>query len=139
MNSKDSKGIETKSGGNNNSENGLELLKVIRESFRTPKDESDKVTVQINDKDFEVVNIGSQGIGILIPQEDMFYVNEKLRSIKLTWQGNPFSLQGKVVHISPDDSGNYLCGIQLINLDKKSEKKLKKYLQGNRSALFGKK
>lgn len=121
------------------SESGLELLDIIRESFRAPSDEFGTVSLQIGDQHFDVVNIGTHGIGILLSQGDAFSINEKLGSINLIWQGNAFPLQGKVVHISPDESGNYLCGIELTKLDEESDKKLREHLEQYRHTLFEKK
>jgi hypothetical protein len=139
MKHNNTKGTESGFQESSLSESGVELLHIIRESFRAPGGEFGTVSVQIGDQHFDVVNIGTHGIGILLSQGDAFSINEELHSIDLIWQGNSFTLQGKVVHISPTESGTYLCGIELTRVDEASDKQLHEHLERHRSALFEKK
>ncbi|MFQ5484580.1 MAG: PilZ domain-containing protein [Desulfobacterales bacterium] len=122
----------------NSSANGLELLKVTRGSFRTPVSGAGTATVQINDQLFDVENIAPRGIGIRVAHADMFFVNQKIDSVQLILEGNSFHLKGRVVHISPDGAGKFLCGIEFVDMDRESEEKLLDYLKKSRTELFTK-
>jgi len=122
----------------NNTENGLELIKTTRESFRTPVSGAGTATAQIGDQLFDIDNIGPSGIGIRVAQADMFSVNQELDSIQLILEGSAFHLKGKVVHITPDGAGKFLCGIEFVDMDRESEEKLLEYHQKSRTELFQK-
>ncbi len=122
----------------NTAENGLELLKITRESFRTPVSGAGTATAQIDDQLFEIENIGPSGIGIRVAQADMFSVNQEIDSIQLILEGNAFHFKGRVIHFSPDGAGKFLCGIEFVDMDRKSEEKLLEYLQKSRTELFPK-
>ncbi len=116
--------------------NGLELLKITRESFRIPVSDVGTATAQIDDQLFDVENIAPNGIGIRVEQADIFSVNQELDSIQLILEGSAFHLKGRVIHISPDGAGKFLCGIEFVDMDRKSEEKLLEYLQKSRTDLF---
>ncbi len=120
-------------------ENDSGLKKIVRKFFRLPTGDLDEVTVQINDQQYDVIDILSQGLGIHLTDPEVFSVGEELHSIELTVQEKTLSLQGRVVHISPYDQGNYRCGIEFINQNKKDENTIGKYIQEYRSKLFSKK
>jgi len=122
----------------NTAENGLELLKITRESFRAPVSGAGIETVQIDDQLFDIENIGPSGIGIRVAQADMFSVNQEIDSIQLILEGIAFQLKGKVVHISPDGAGKFLCGIEFVDMDRECEEKFLEYLQKSRTELFPK-
>lgn len=122
----------------NTAENGLELLKITRESFRTPGSGAGTETAQIDDQLFDIENIGPSGIGIRVAQADMFSVNQEFDSIQLILEGNAFHFKGRVIHITPDGAGKLLCGIEFVDMDRKSEEKLLEYLQKSRTELFPK-
>lgn len=111
-----------------------ELKKITRHSFRGTVSDSDAAAVQINDQRFNVSDIGSRGIGIILPRADIFSIGDTL-SIDLLLHGKTFALQGTIKHISPME-GFYLCGIELINLDEDAEEKLQTFLQTKRINMF---
>ncbi|MFH1103162.1 MAG: PilZ domain-containing protein [Pseudomonadota bacterium] len=119
-------------------EHGLELLKVTRESYRAPVDPSNPVTVQIGTRKYDAVNIAKRGIGFLVAKPDLFFQNEELTSVILICRGNEIALEGKVVHISPYEFGKFICGVEFIRLDKKTDLRLKEYLEKCRLDLFPK-
>ena len=122
----------------NNTENGLELIKTTRESFRTPVSGAGTATAQIDDQLFDVENIAPNGIGIRVARADIFVVNQQLDSIQLILEGNAFYLKGRVVHISPNGAGMFLCGIEFVDMERKNEEKLLDYIHKTRIELFTK-
>ena len=109
--------------------------KISRHSFRGPIYEVDAIEVLINDQKFDLVDIGSRGIGINLPEADIFSINDTV-AIKLLLHEKSFSLEGQIKHISSLKSNYHRCGIELINLDQDTEKKLQTFLQTKRVDLF---
>lgn len=112
-----------------------EIKKISRHSFRCPVSGVDAVEVQINDQKFDLIDIGSRGIGITLPEADTFAIDDTV-AVKLLLQEKSFSLDGQIKHISSLGSGLHLCGIELINLDQDSEQQLQTFLQTKRVNLF---
>jgi len=145
MNSKNSDSIEFKGEDIEESlnktvyvplENNLELKKIVRKYFRLPVSNPDEVKVQINDQQFDIIDILRWGIGIHLPRPEIFSVGEELDSIMLTVQGRTFNLHGMVVHVSTYEYGNYRCGIKFIDQDEESERIISEYIKINRTKLF---
>lgn len=120
-------------------ENNLELKGIVRKYFRLPASNLDEIKVQINDQQYDIIDIFSDGIGIYLPLPGIFSVCEVLNSIKLTVQEEIFKLYGKVVHISSYEHGNYHCGIKFIDQDEESERSISEYIRINRIKMFSRK
>ncbi|MCD4798251.1 MAG: PilZ domain-containing protein [Methanosarcinales archaeon] len=119
-------------------DNNLESKAIVRKYFRLPVSNPDEVKVKINDQQYDIIDILSEGIGIHLPRPGIFSVGKELNSIKLTFQGGIFKLHGEVVYISPYEQGNYRCGIKFIDQDQDKESKriISEYIKINRAKLF---
>ena len=118
-----------------------ELEEIKRKSFRLPIGENQTVTASIEGKKYDVVNIvGSErvGIGIRLKKKDTFAIGEKLTAIQLILKSSLVKIKGIVLHVSPDGSGRYLCGIELINLDDETLTALRKFILESHANLFTK-
>ena len=145
MNSKNSDGIEFEVEDIEESlnktvyvplDNNLELKEIVRKCFRLPATNPDEVKVKINDQQYDIIDILSEGIGIHLPRPGIFSVGKELNSIKLTVQGRIFKLHGEVLYIFPYEHGNYRCGIKFIDQDRESERIISEYIKINRAKLF---
>ena len=145
MNSKNSDGIEFEVEDIEESlnktvyvplDNNLELKEIVRKYFRLPASNPDEVKVKINDQQYDIIDIASEGIGIHLPRPGIFSAGKELNSLKLTVQRRIFKLYGEVVHISSCEHGNYLCGIKFIDQDEESERIISEYIKINRAKLF---
>ena len=116
-----------------------ELKEIVRKYFRLPASNLDEIKIQINDQQYDIIDILSDGIGIHLPLPRIFSVGEVLNSIKLTVQEEIFKLYGKVVHISSYEHGNYHCGIKFINQHEESERSISEYIRINRVKMFSRK
>lgn len=117
-------------------ENNFELKGIVRKCFRLPVSNQDEVKVQINDQQYDIIDILSYGIGIHLSRPGIFSVGEELDSIKLTVQGRIFKLHGWVVYISHHEYGNYRCGIKFVDQDEENERIISEYIKINRTKLF---
>ena len=53
-----------------------ETKKISRHSFRGPVSKVDAIEVRINDQKYGLVDIGSRGIGITLPEADIFAIDD---------------------------------------------------------------
>lgn len=116
-----------------------ELKDISRQSFRFPVQKIGAVKVLIADHTLDLVNIvvnDKAGIGIRLPQDDTFALNEELPVIRFKLFDKDFELAGKVQHISPDVTGHYICGIMLVRLTADDKQGLRAILQKLHSELF---
>lgn len=110
--------------------------KIIRHVFRLPIEEGDNVSLEINDRTYEVINLGTNGIGILLDDEDSFAAGQPLENVMLHLDTEHLRLKGKVVHVSPREF-QLICGIEFVQMTGDEENKMLKFLRGHRESLFG--
>ncbi len=135
--SKPNKTAEPASKGKGDSgKNELELLNVTRDSFRRPLADGEKATIRISGQPVKTINLSLKGIGILVQKQNVFSPGDELPEISIDCKGNQISLQGRVVHITPAESGDYLCGVQFHFAGEKEIDRFRKYVEENHSELF---
>ena len=110
--------------------------KIIRHVFRLPIEEGDNVSLEINDRTYEVINLGTNGIGILLDDEDSFAAGQPLENVMLHLDTEHLRLKGKVVHVSPREF-QLICGIEFVQMTGDEENKMLNFLRGHRESLFG--
>ena len=104
----------------------MDLHEIKRNYFRVDVRGNDAVSIRINNIPYEIIDIGDRGIGIRLTSEDIFIsVGDEL-PVELKIENQVFKLQGKVVHISPAEPEELLCGIQFITVDAKTRTKMMK-------------
>jgi hypothetical protein len=114
-----------------------DLQKIIRKNYREPILDDDPVCAEINDSTHKVCDIGSRGLGLIVPSLDVFLAGTAY-SITLHIGDNTIALRGKVTHISPSEiSGECHCGIEFIDLSPKDEQALQHFLAAHHARLFG--
>ena len=109
---------------------------IVRHAYRIPSHELGSLTVNLQGREFDVVNIGNNGIGIKYREEDSLTVSNDPLTITLNFNGNFFTLQAVIVHISPDVTGKYICGIDFLDVDVAARKKIQDLISENRDKLF---
>ena len=114
----------------------MDLQEIMRKYFRISVKENSDVSMMINEVHYDLIDVGDSGIGIRLTPEDIFIAAEDELPIELKIKGVVHNMQGKVVHISPAGPEEFLCGIEFINIDKKSKDKLMEYLQESREKIF---
>ncbi|MCK9295277.1 MAG: PilZ domain-containing protein [Desulfobulbaceae bacterium] len=110
--------------------------KIIRHVYRLPIEEEDKVAIAINGTNYEVINLGANGVGILVDEESAFAAGQQLDGIKLQLDTDYLQLQGRIVHVSPRDF-QLICGIEFIKMGKDNEGKMLNFLRRQRDNFFG--
>lgn len=116
-----------------------ELKDISRHGFRFPIAEIGSIKVLIADSSFDLVNIvinDTAAIGVRVHREDIFAVNEELPVVRLKLLDRDFKLTGRVLHISPDVTGHYICGIMLNRLTAEDRQTFKTFIQRLHSELF---
>jgi hypothetical protein len=112
--------------------------KIIRDVYRLPIEDEDKVAIEINGTNYEVINMGANGVGIQVDEESAFAAGQQLDAIKLQLDTDHLQLRGRVVHVSPRDF-QLMCGIEFIKMGKENEGTMLKFLRRHRDNLFGRK
>ena len=116
---------------------GGDLQKIIRKNYREPILDDDPVRAEIEGVSHRVCDIGSRGLGLIVPSLDSFLAGTAY-SITLHIGDNTITLRGKVTHISPSEtSGECHCGIELIDLSQNDEQTLQQFLTAHHASLFG--
>jgi len=114
----------------------MDLHEIKRNYFRIDVRGNDAVSISINTIPYDIIDIGDRGIGIRLTSEDIFIsVGDEL-PLELKIENQVFKLQGKVVHISPSEPEELLCGIQFMTVDEKIKAKMMKQLQSLREKIF---
>ena len=119
--------------------NSPQLQEASRQSFRLPIQKVGSVKVQISDHSLDLVNLVARnktGIGVRVSSSDTFSIGQQLQNIQFSLGDTDFDLQGRVQHISPDNVGCYLCGIELIDMSVENTDALHRYIDELRTNIF---
>ncbi len=116
----------------------MDLEQITRDIFRVPVLESHDVTACIGARTYQVVNLGSRGLGILLDEEDALPQASSHHAVGLRLLDQQFELQGRVVHISAHESGRYLCGIALVDMNEEIAQAIADYIGKYRANMFAK-
>jgi len=110
--------------------------KIIRHVYRLPVEDADKVAIEINGTNYEVINLAEDGVGIVVDEESAFAAGQQLDAIKLQLDTDHLQLRGRVVQVSPRDF-QLICGIEFIKMGKENEGTMLNFLRRRRDNLFG--
>ena len=106
-----------------------------RKFFRIPVDETSKVNITIGGTSFDVVNVAAGGVGIYLDNVNTFTAGDDIADIVLTIDTTSCNVKGIIAHVSPEDS-NYLCGIEILEMDNKTKELLQRFIDDHRASLF---
>lgn len=112
------------------------LAEIMRHGFRAPVSGDDVVVAKIGDQVYGVYNLALRGIGIFLAGTEGYAIGSTLPELELQLCGKSFRLAGKVVHLSQDTSGPWLCGIEFLTMAPEVEKTFLRYLEKSRTRLF---
>ena len=114
----------------------MDLHKIKRKNFRISVKGNDAVSIKINTVPYDVIDLNDGGIGIKLSAEDIFVAVGDEMVLELKIQDLVQTLRGKVAHISPSGSEEFLCGIQFLDMDDKTRTKLLDFLESCRKKIF---
>ena len=116
--------------------NDFNLKSVIRNSFREPILHEDSIYAEIENQRYQVANIGSQGLGIIVPDQNNLKT-AITSELTLHIGENSLVFTVKITHISPcDESGQCHCGIKIMDMSEELELKLQQFLVEQHAKLF---
>ena len=116
----------------------LDLKNIIRNSFREPILPEDSIYAEIDGQSYQVVDIGSHGLGLTVPSKNSLKT-ETTYDLTLHIGENSLVFITKIAHISAcDDSGMCQCGIKIMDMTKDLELKLQQFLIEHHEKLFTK-
>ncbi|MDF1615050.1 PilZ domain-containing protein [Desulfurivibrio dismutans] len=113
----------------------MDQEQVTRHSFRLPVAGLDDVAVKVNGRQQEIFNLSNHGIGIRFRPPESFEPAGPPLAVELKLGDANLRATGKVVHISREGN-DYLCGIDLMDLDEAGQQILLAYVARLRAQLF---
>lgn len=115
-----------------------DLQKIIRKNYREPIVDDDPVCAEINGRTHRVCDIGSSGLGLIVPSFGGFLAGS-LHAITLHLDKDTLTIQGTVTHVSPiETSGECHCGIEFTDLGEKDAQALQHFLTAHHASIFDK-
>ncbi len=102
------------------------IKKILRRCFRVPICGVDPIEAQIDGKKLKVLNISRGGIGVLLHESEIWPKKGSIKNLTMRIDNQDWHIRTKVAHISPYESGDYICGFQFIELTPESEKAVNK-------------
>ena len=114
----------------------MDLHKIKRKNFRINVKGNDAVSIKINTVPYDVIDLNDGGIGIGLTAEDIFVAVGDELMLELKIDNLVQTIRGKVVHISPSGSKEFICGIQFLDIDAKTKSKLLEFLDSCREKIF---
>lgn len=110
---------------------------IVRNSFRQPILEEESVHAEIDGHMYKLIDIGSHGLGIAVPHPAAFSAGARC-VLRLHLANGRLDLEGEITHTSPGgESGEYRCGIKLLDMTQANEEKLQQFLTAHHAKLFG--
>lgn len=106
--------------------------KIVRQSFRVPITDTDGISAQLDGVEFDVLNISTGGVALLLNRPEVFYTDNEIKNLTLKIYGEILRIKVRVAHISPMDSGNYLCGIEFKDMAPETERVVEDYIDEQR-------
>lgn len=91
--------------------------KAMRRSFRVPIGDEDGLTVRRGGVILRVFNISTGGIGLLLEDPEGCRRRDSLIHLTLEIESKAWDVVTRVAHLSPFESGGYLCGLEFKQMD----------------------
>jgi len=93
--------------------------KIVRNSFRVPIQEMEKISLKINKIEYKVLDISPGGVAISLEDNSVFTIDEIIDNCELCILDHVFTdLKARVVHSSLGMEMSLQCGIQWIDMDR---------------------
>lgn len=110
---------------------------VARKDYRLRLRDEIDFAVVIDGTSYPLIDASVSGVCIAIDHEAPFEEDDQLDRCSIVLNQQRFdNLQGEVVHKSTNGEGNWICGIQWLDVDKETSKKLKQALFTLRQEMF---
>gem|GEM_PF-2511284 len=106
--------------------------KLMRGSFRIPIGNEDQISVRLEGAVFQVLNISEGGIGLLIKNPEGGLKEGWMGTLLMSIEGKEWNVQARVSHLSPYDSGDFICGLQFMEVSPQLEQSLNEFLSRTR-------
>lgn len=110
---------------------------IVRKSFRHPI-EKETVYAEIDDRMYKIVDITSHGLGMVVSHPAAFSAGMRC-DLRLHLPEGRLNMRGEITHTSSSNkSGEYRCGVMLLDMNPHNEQKLQQFLDAHHARLFGK-
>jgi hypothetical protein len=114
-----------------------ESILVSRKSYRLPVQDRDSNLLEANGRTYPLLDISPEGVCIGIEAASPISTEDIQPNCRITLGDQSFEgLEGEVVHASLDGDGNWICGIQWLNVEEGTLNALEKKLASLRKEIF---
>ena len=105
----------------------------VRKSNRLSIHNLDRVSAEIGNKVYQLINLSLGGVGVITHEPDIFQIGQEL-PVKLLSQTQIFEATGSVRHIAPLSDDGFICGVSLTYDDEKSIDHVQKFIHQTRQS-----
>lgn len=89
-----------------------EDLQIVRQSFRVPVPHG-VITLSFDGRSYIVKDLSMYGVGVAVDSPDIFSAGDVLHGAQIVFPEKIFTVDIKVIHISPHDAGGLVCGMHI--------------------------
>lgn len=109
----------------------------LRQSKRMTIDRLDRVSAEIGNRTYRLINVSAGGVGILIDEPGIFQIGQSV-PVKLIAENKTFQATGSVRHVAPLTGVGFICGVSLTYSDEGLEhiRRFVNQTRQNRTHLF---
>lgn len=112
----------------------------VRNSFRVPASDEDKVLAVFCNKKYKVVDLSAMGIAVRADAYQEFLAGQIIEDAELVLGDQNFKgLTAKVVHCSVHDSGNLQFGLAWVNMAPEDSNRIESIVEEIKSRVLKKK
>jgi hypothetical protein len=103
----------------------------LRQSNRLIIDALDRVSVEIGNRTYGLINICAGGIGIIVDKPGIFQIGKTV-PVKLLSENNTLDATGSVRHIAPLTGNGFICGISIVYSDENGLEQIRRFIHQTR-------
>ena len=105
----------------------------VRRHFRVDSEQcAAEIKVEIEGRSYESINLSAAGIGVRVRDPKEFPYRNNLLPLILAIGKKTLRLQGRVIHVSSHESGDYIGGIDFCDMPAEAAKMIAKLLAKSR-------
>jgi len=103
----------------------------LRQSKRLNIDALDRVSAEIGNKTYGLINLSVGGVGIIADEPDIFQIGQTV-PVKLLSENKSFQAIGSVRHVAPLTGDGFICGLSLTFSDKNGLEHIRRFIHQTR-------
>ena len=103
----------------------------LRQSKRMTIDRLDRVSAEIGNRTYALINLSAGGVGIMVDEPDIFQIGQTV-PVKLLSENKSFQATGSVRHLAPLTGDGFICGVSLSYSDENGIEHIHRFIHQTR-------